>query len=118
MLITLLCIGGLAVIGIVTALALVATLEPPLPAPRDVFGFAARGKPPAEAELPPLKRYPARDGEALAYRLYDSPANRVLIFIHGSSYHGAGSDLFARAISAGGFAKVVLPNLRGHYQSG
>jgi pimeloyl-ACP methyl ester carboxylesterase len=109
-------IVGLFVVALAAALVLVATPEPPLPAPRDVFGFAARGQPPAD--LPPLKRYPARDGEALAYRLYDSPSNRVLIFIHGSSYHGAGYHLLASAISAGGLAKVVLPNLRGHYQSG
>ncbi|HEX4409744.1 MAG TPA: alpha/beta fold hydrolase [Xanthobacteraceae bacterium] len=103
-------------VGLVAALVLVATPEPPIPAPKDLFGFASAGKLPPD--LPPLKRYAARDGEELAYRLYDSPSNRVLIFIHGSSYHGGGYHLLASAISAAGVAKVVLPNMRGHYQSG
>jgi pimeloyl-ACP methyl ester carboxylesterase len=67
---------------------------------------------------PPLQRYPAHDGEALAWRFYDSPSDRILIFIHGSSYHGGGYHALAAAISGSGAAKVVLPNLRGHYQSG
>jgi non-heme chloroperoxidase len=115
--IVLLVIIGLFAVGLVAALVLVATPEPPIPPPKDVFGFAA-SKGTAEADLPPLKRYQARDGEALAYRLYESPSNRILIFIHGSSYHGGGYHLLASAISADGGAKVVLPNLRGHYQSG
>src|ERR1700679_1391775 len=77
---------GLFAVGLLAAFVLVATPEPPIPPPKDVFGFAA-SKGAAEADLPPLQRYPARDGEALAYRLYESPSNRILIFIHGSSYH-------------------------------
>jgi pimeloyl-ACP methyl ester carboxylesterase len=111
-------VGSLFVLGLVVALALVATPEPPIPTPKDVFGFASMPKGVAGANLPDLKRYPARDGEELAYRLYDSTSKRILIFIHGSSYHGGGYHLLASAISAGGGAKVVLPNLRGHYQSG
>ena len=38
--------------------------------------------------------------------------------MHGSSYHGAGYHALASFISQSGAAKVVLPNLRGHYQSG
>jgi non-heme chloroperoxidase len=118
MLITAACLGGLVVLGLVTALVLVATPEPPMPPPKDVFDFASMRKPPTEINPPSLRRYPARDGEQLAYRLYDSTAERILIFIHGSSYHGGGYHALASAISLGGMAKVVLPNLRGHYQSG
>ena len=112
------CFGLLAVAGLATALVMVASSPPPIANPRDVFGFAAlKGAAPA-ADIPALKRYPARDGEGLAYRFYDSPAERVLIFVHGSSYHGAGYHALASAISRSGAAKVVLPNLRGHYLSG
>ena len=109
--------GIVAVAGLVTALVSVASPPPRITNPRDVFGFAAL-KGTAPTDIPAFKRYAARDGEELAYRLYESAGDRVLIFIHGSSYHGAGYHALASAISASGAAKVVLPNLRGHYQSG
>jgi non-heme chloroperoxidase len=112
------CIGGLFVAGLVAAFVLVASPPPPMASPRDVFDFTSLRKAPTDIDLPSLRRYPARDGEQLAYRFYDSTADRILIFIHGSSYHGAGYHALAAAISLGGAAKVVLPNLRGHYQSG
>ena len=110
--------GAAAVVLLVLAAALVLVASPaPRPgAPKNLFGFGARQ--PAEGDLPPLKRHAARDGEELAYRFYDSAADRILLFVHGSSYHGAGYHALASAISASGAAKVVLPNLRGHYQSG
>jgi pimeloyl-ACP methyl ester carboxylesterase len=111
-------VAGLFVVGLITAFVLVASPRPPMAAPRDVFDFTSLRKIPTDIDLPSLRRYPARDGEQLAYRYYDSTADRILIFIHGSSYHGAGYHALASAISLGGAAKVVLPNLRGHYQSG
>jgi non-heme chloroperoxidase len=111
-------IATLAVAGLATALCLVATPEPPISAPADVFDFTSLRKAPAGDPPPSLRRYPARDGEQLAYRYYDSAADRILIFIHGSSYHGGGYHALASALSLGGAAKVVLPNLRGHYMSG
>ena len=112
------CVGGLFVLGLVTAFVLVASPPPQLSPPTDVFDFTSLRKAPSEIDVPNWRRYPARDGEQLAYRIYDSTADRILIFIHGSSYHGAGYHALASAISLGGAAKVVLPNLRGHYQSG
>lgn len=109
----------LAVIVLIVcaAFATVATSPGPAPAEKDVFGFASLQSTP-DAELPPLVRYPAGDGEQLAYRFYDSSADQILIFIHGSSYHGRSYHALACAVSACGAAKVILPNLRGHYQSG
>jgi non-heme chloroperoxidase len=89
----------------------------PLANPADIFGFS-RCTPPKNSEIPPIRRYEARDGEKLAYRFYDSTSDKILIFVHGSSYHGAGYHSFAEAIASSGAAKVVLPNLRGHYLSG
>jgi alpha-beta hydrolase superfamily lysophospholipase len=111
-------LAGLVVIGLVTALVLIATPEPPISEPKDVFNFTSLRKAPTEIDPPSLRRYPARDGEQLVYRIYESASDRILIFIHGSSYHGGGYHALASAISLGGTAKVVLPNLRGHYQSG
>jgi alpha-beta hydrolase superfamily lysophospholipase len=111
------CIGGLFVLGLVTAFVLIAS-PPPLVNPKDVFDFTSLREAPSDIGVPSLQRYPARDGEELAYRFYPSTADRILIFIHGSSYHGAGYHALATAISLSGAAKVVLPNLRGHYQSG
>ncbi len=111
------CIGGLFVLGLVTAFVLIAS-PPPLVTPKDVFDFTSLREAPSDIGVPSLQRYPARDGEELAYRFYPSTADHILIFIHGSSYHGAGYHALATAISLGGAAKVVLPNLRGHYQSG
>jgi non-heme chloroperoxidase len=111
-------IVGLFVLAVVAALVLAASPPPPMPAPKDLFDFALLQKAPAATDMPPLQRYPARDGEQLAYRFYDSAADRILIFIHGSSYHGGGYHALASYLSGKGAAKVVLPNLRGHYQSG
>lgn len=83
----------------------------------DVFGFGALRRP-ADSDLPALRRYRARDGEQLAWRFYDSSAEQILVFIHGSSAHGRSYHPLASAIAASGAAKVVLPNLRGHYLSG
>jgi non-heme chloroperoxidase len=87
------------------------------PEEKDIFDFAALRATP-EAALPPLLRYAARDGEQLAYRFYDSTSDQILIFVHGSSYHGSSYHGLASAVSSSGAAKVILPNLRGHFQSG
>lgn len=108
----------LFLLGLFVALAMVASRPPPIAQPKDVFDFTSLRAPPSEIPLPSLRRYKARDGEELAYRIYDSTAERILIFVHGSSYHGGGYHGLAAALSLGGAAKVVLPNLRGHYQSG
>jgi non-heme chloroperoxidase len=114
------CLGLLILSVLGIALALVASSPPTIETPRDVFGFAARGGGggAGEGECPALERYPARDGAQLAYRFYGSTAERLLVFVHGSSYHGGGYHALAAAISRNGAAKVVLPNLRGHYLSG
>ena len=101
-----------------TPLWLIASPPPPIAEPKDVFDFTALAAARTDIDLPSLRRFAARDGEQLAYRYYESAADRILIFVHGSSYHGAGYHALASAVSLAGAAKVVLPNLRGHYQSG
>jgi non-heme chloroperoxidase len=110
--------GVLILLLCATPFYLVASPPPPIVQPKDVFDFTSMASVRADIALPSLRRYRARDGEELAYRIYDSTAARILIFAHGSSYHGAGYHALASLISQSGAAKVVLPNLRGHYQSG
>ena len=105
------------IVGLVVAIVSIALPFPQMPHEVDVFGFAAE-KDKSTTDLPPLQQFRARDGDALAYRFYDSASERILIFIHGSSYHGGGYDALANYVSAAGAAKVVLPNMRGHYFSG
>ena len=113
-------IGGFALFGLALVLALVQIARPfpVLTEKGDVFGFGAVVDQGAARSLPALQRYPARDGTQLAYRFYASAGDPLLVFVHGSSYHGAGYHALATAISSSGAAKVLLPNLRGHYMSG
>jgi non-heme chloroperoxidase len=112
--------AGLIMLLLGVTLLLVFWPAPKITETTDVYGFKKLSQSlRAETEaIRPPQYYRARDGTQLAYRFYDSKADRILIFIHGSSYHGGGYDALAKAISAGGFAKVYLPNLRGHYLSG
>jgi non-heme chloroperoxidase len=107
----------LAVVGLFVAIVAIALPFPSMPPETDVFGFSAEAEKSVK-EMPPLQQFRARDGDALSYRFYDAPSERILIFIHGSSYHGGGYDELATYVSVAGAAKVVLPNMRGHYFSG
>jgi alpha-beta hydrolase superfamily lysophospholipase len=111
-------LGLLVTATFCVAMWLVLSPAPSSGDPRDVFGFAALAAVPRNPDLPPLKRYRTRDRAMLGYRLYPSSAERILIFVHGSSYHSAGYDELATQIGRAGAATVVMPNLRGHYQSG
>ena len=109
----------IAATGLVTALYLTTRPLPPIPEGRDVFGFASdTGIRAQTGPVPAIDRYPARDGEQLAFQFYDSTAEVILVFVHGSSYHGAAYHTLARALSDAGVAKVYLPNMRGHHLSG
>jgi len=118
LLVGLACLGGLLAVAFIVALTLVASPAPRTQNAQDIFGFAAPKASAKQTVIPEFRRYAARDGEELAYRVYDCSSERILIFIHGSSYHGAGYHALATSISTGGAAKVILPNLRGHYLSG
>ena len=106
----------IAVAFLCTAIHLVLTPTAKIISQSDVFGFSAAQQQPFD--LPELRRFKARDGSLLAYRFYDSTAQKRLFFLHGSSYHSAAYHTLAQAISSSGLAKVYLPNLRGHYMSG
>jgi non-heme chloroperoxidase len=113
-----LCFAALCAMALAYTLVLLASPRPKIGKLRDVFGFSSLKPIAGGGDVPDLARYPARDGEELAYRLYESSSARLLIFLHGSSYHGAGYHALASSVSTSGSAKVVLPNLRGHFLSG
>lgn len=67
-------------------------------------------------KLPPRIKFSARDGTELDYRFYESavPSNKLLVLVHGSSWHGQQFGLMASYLSKMGAANVVTPDLRGH----
>lgn len=77
-------------------------------------------------EAAPLEFYQARDGARLGFRRYEAAINEtaegtgeaapapLLVFIHGSGWHGAAYDGLARELAATGRLTVLLPDLRGH----
>jgi alpha-beta hydrolase superfamily lysophospholipase len=72
------------------------------------------------SDLPPLSRYTARDGTALAYRRYAAPdraARGSVILIHGSSASSDSMHLMAKAFAQAGYAAYSL-DMRGHGRSG
>lgn len=78
----------------------------------DFSGQTASSRP----EPAPLQTYQARDGATLGYRHYgggtaDAP---LVIFIHGSGWHGGAYDGLARSIAEKAGVEVALPDLRGH----
>ncbi len=83
-----------------------------------VFDF--KSMPNFAKEVPPLQSYLARDGVALSFRFYNSSEkDRVIILLHGSSWHGEYLHGMADYLShEKGLGQVFVPNLRGHYGSG
>lgn len=68
-------------------------------------------------DLPPLQRYTARDGAALAYRAYPGGKDRVAVLIHGSTGSSRGMNPLAKTLNAAG-ATVYTLDMRGHGDSG
>jgi alpha-beta hydrolase superfamily lysophospholipase len=69
------------------------------------------------SNLPPLRRWTARDGADLAYRLYQGDPKRVVVIVHGSSGNSASVHPLAHAFQDAG-ATVYAIDLRGHGDSG
>jgi alpha-beta hydrolase superfamily lysophospholipase len=74
--------------------------------------------------LPPVQRFTARDGAALAYRTYRNDGNNVaikatrrIVLVHGSSASSRSMHPLAQALLVAGFAVDVI-DVRGHGDSG
>jgi non-heme chloroperoxidase len=64
--------------------------------------------------LPSLKTYTAGDGNELEYRHYPADSDKVLVLLHGSSWHSRYFFPLAEYISSMNLASVYTPDLRGH----
>ncbi len=101
----------------VIALGLILSQRPPSTPPAKGEGIVFDEMLAANlGDLHPLIHFTARDGTVLDYRRYDSatPSRRLLILVHGSSWHGMQFHAMAKAIAAKGLATVILPDMRGH----
>ncbi|CAN7512580.1 alpha/beta hydrolase [Phenylobacterium sp. LjRoot164] len=79
---------------------------------------SAMATPPAldPAGAPPLSRFQAGDGTALAYRAYPG-GPRVAVLLHGSAGQSLTMNPLARSLNAAGFSVYAL-DVRGHGASG
>ena len=106
------------VVAVLVVISIVLWPWPTITSGHDVFGFRDLPGTPEIEGLAQREYYRARDNTRLIYPFYDSTSDVVLVFIHGSSYHGLSYHFQAQALSSKGVAKVYLPNLRGRYMSG
>jgi len=104
-------IGG----TLVVAVGLVFSQSPRIPAGTDGLDFSGTLNRTTDAPQE-LEAYQARDGSSLGLRSYQSgvASAPLMVLVHGSGWHGLQFDALAKAISAGGHADVLVPDLRGH----
>lgn len=114
----LLCVLGLLSLGLVTLVAAL-LFGGPGPAP-EMASISNPFKTLDWSGLPPLSRYPARDGAELAYRHY-APAGKdvrgSVVLVHGSSASSQSMHILASAFSQAGYGAYTL-DIRGHGESG
>jgi alpha-beta hydrolase superfamily lysophospholipase/membrane protease YdiL (CAAX protease family) len=107
--------GIIFIAGLAAAIAFGGPTAPPtmtsISNPFDTVDFS---------DLPPLLRYTAGDGEALAYRHYGAASGTVqgsVVLVHGSSANSNSMHLLAKAFAAAGYDAYAL-DMRGHGASG
>jgi non-heme chloroperoxidase len=93
----------------VASLIVFGTAKPPPAAPAITGPFAAID----DHDLPPLRRYRARDGAQLTFREYPGSGRQVAVLIHGSA--GSSRDLHPLALALqAADVNVLVPDIRGH----
>jgi pimeloyl-ACP methyl ester carboxylesterase len=109
----------LAVAGL-AAIALGALLAFPLSPPPPLESIRAGALAIDRSGMPDLSYFQARDGSALAYRVYptaNGDKQKIAILIHGSGGHATGMNGIAKKLAAENML-VVVPDIRGHGASG
>jgi alpha-beta hydrolase superfamily lysophospholipase len=71
------------------------------------------------SDVPPVRKYPARDGSQLAYRTYrpDGAAKGAVVLVHGSSARSVSIHPLAKGLAQAGYVTHAL-DVRGHGDSG
>ena len=107
--------GIIFIAGLAAAITFGGPTAPPVMAsianPFDTVDFS---------DLPPLQRYVALDGAALAYRHYGPASGTVkgsVVLVHGSSASSNSMHLLAKAFASAGYDAYAL-DMRGHGASG
>jgi alpha-beta hydrolase superfamily lysophospholipase len=109
----------LAAIG-AAALLLSALIATPLERPPELRSIADTARAVDRSTMPPLSRFSARDGTALAYRHYPArggASGKIAILVHGSSGSSVAVHALADALAAHGI-DTYAPDIRGHGGSG
>ncbi|HWZ37751.1 MAG TPA: alpha/beta fold hydrolase [Bradyrhizobium sp.] len=110
---------ALALVGAV-ALLITAMVATPLKRPPELRSISETARAVDRSTMPPLIRFPARDGTELAYRHYPalgSATGKIAILVHGSSGSSAAVHALADALAAHG-VETYAPDIRGHGGSG
>jgi alpha-beta hydrolase superfamily lysophospholipase len=110
---------ALAFVG-VAALVITAMVATPLVPPPELQSISKTARAVDRSTMPPLARFPARDGTQLAYRHYPArgPATgSIAILVHGSSGSSPAAHALADALAAHG-VETYAPDIRGHGGSG
>jgi non-heme chloroperoxidase len=115
----LLTLAGIVLFTAATIAGMIAFGGPKEPAPLRSVENDVRKRDRSDAPAP--ASFKARDGTALAYRLYRSsetaPAPMTAVLIHGSAGGGVNMHEVARALQKAGF-DCIAPDMRGHGGSG
>jgi pimeloyl-ACP methyl ester carboxylesterase len=109
----------LAAVGAV-ALLLTGMIATPVVQPGELHSVSETARSVDRSTMPPLSRFPARDGTELAYRHYPSrgaATGKIAILVHGSSGSSVAVHGLADALAAHGI-ETYAPDIRGHGGSG
>ena len=112
-------VAALGLVGLI-ALTLAAMIAAPLTPPAPLESISTTARAVDRSDMPPLKRFSARDGTVLAYREYPATSvttDRIAILIHGSSGSSSSVHALAKALAAHGVT-TYAPDIRGHGASG
>ncbi len=103
-----------ALLFVLLVMVMIAPGDPPPPPASSLAHFQSIDF----SDLPNLSTATARDGQALAYRFYPSPAGKVVLLLHGSAGSSASVHALATGLARHGAAVVYALDLRGHGASG
>jgi alpha-beta hydrolase superfamily lysophospholipase len=95
-------------------------LAVPLHQPPELPSISAGARLVDRSDLPSVRRFQARDGSELAYRLYEpaeSHQDRIAVLIHGSAGSSVNMHAVAKALAAAGIRAIAV-DIRGHGRSG